>query len=123
MEYGYGLRTYSLASASENKVALLHNVGTTFIFFSYAAGKASVAAFLMRIFPQRRVHWALWFVIVTSVTSLVVVALVNLLHCTPIDKAWNPEIEGTCWSTDTFTDVLTYGGGKLGISTCRSKKP
>lgn len=111
--YGYGQRTDTLLSPSRAKILLLHSIGSAFIFLSYAAGKASVAVLLIRIFPQRRLRYALWFIILTSIISLVFVALVVILHCIPIDKAWDEESEGACWSRDLYANILTFGGGKF----------
>ena len=48
------------------------------------------------------------FIIVTSLSILVLSALA----CRPIQKSWNPALNGTCWSSSGRLGFLVYQGGK-----------
>lgn len=61
------------------------------IFFCAATGfaKGSILLFYLRIFPTRRMQWAVWlsfgFVMTFSLASV----LVNIFSCSPVSGSWN----------------------------------
>jgi hypothetical protein len=42
-------------------------------------------------------RWFVWFCIVTLFLVMIPSATLSWLQCTPVEKAWNPIIEGKCW--------------------------
>ena len=80
------------------------------IIIAFAPGKASVAVFLMRVFPQRSFKIVLWTIIVSSVVVFVTVGILNIVHCSPAKKLWVPETPGTCWQPKTFAATIYFAG-------------
>jgi hypothetical protein len=81
------------------------NVGSMIAIFAFLWSKTSFALTLLR-FTEGWMKAFLWFVIVILNICAVLGALILWVRCTPIDKAWNPIIEGTCWNPNVY---IYYG--------------
>ena len=59
--------------------------------------KLSIGFFLLRFFQQNRNwRWAIWGTMAISTLTCLLAVLVDLFQCNPIEKNWNPFIDGTC---------------------------
>jgi hypothetical protein len=47
-----------------------------------------------------------WFCIVTLFLIMIPSATLNWIQCTPVAKAWDPTVEGTCWPA---SHTINYG--------------
>ena len=65
--------------------------------------KISVCLCLIRVVDKarRKLSRFLWFLIAFIIVTHLGLAMVFFLHCIPLAKLWNPEIEGRCMSTHT----------------------
>ncbi|KAI1743353.1 hypothetical protein F4680DRAFT_409871 [Xylaria scruposa] len=68
------------------------------VLYALAVGlvKVSISVMLMRIFVRRSVRIAGIAILVLSVIWIFLTILVGLLLCRPIEKNWNPAVDGTC---------------------------
>ncbi|KAI9653464.1 MAG: hypothetical protein M1831_006012 [Alyxoria varia] len=108
--FGFGRSPESLTEEQKSKITLWHSIGRSMIIIAFAPGKASVAVFLMRVFPQRSFKIVLWTIIVSSVIVFVTVGILNIVHCHPADKLWLPDKPGSCWRPETFAAVIYFAG-------------
>lgn len=70
----------------------------TQILYALAIGfvKISITVMLMRLFIHRNVQIAGKFVIIISISWMIMTCLVPLLLCKPVQKNWDPATAGTC---------------------------
>ena len=76
-------------------------------FFSILAAmwsKTSFALTLLRI-SQPWMKKAIWVIIITLNAVMGASALIQWIHCMPVKKSWDSQVEGTCWPNRI---VVTY---------------
>lgn len=89
-------------------------IATTFSVLSAAASKTSFALTLLRITREgehRFVYWGIWCVVVTMNVVLVFNVILQFIWCYPAAKAWNPDVQGHCWSRVVvvkYTEFAAY---------------
>jgi hypothetical protein len=85
------------------------------IFYCAATGitKCSVLIFYMRIFPSRNFHIAVWTIVFIAAGYAVSSVLANVFSCTPVEKAWDVELKGSCMNRPVFY----FANAGLGIFT------
>jgi hypothetical protein len=71
---------------------------------SFASAKFSILFLYMRVFGVNR-HFSLGVKIVGVLNLLWMLAsiLSLIFQCTPVRRAWNPMLPGTCFNLSTFT--------------------
>lgn len=113
--YGLGTRDSQLNSAQMS-------LSGEFVFlFQLAEGtftplvKASIAVFLMRLAPQRRYQYPLWFVIIATTVGCVVPGVTVVLLCRPVTAMWD-STTGTCGDYSIITK-LSYTVSVLTVIT------
>ena len=106
----------------DSKVEAMQEVITALKWSSIAAPigilaglftRLSICLFLLRIFGTKK-HWR-WglYSIMVFVTIIVIPTLVSLIgQCTPVQKQWNPTLQGHCWPPKTVIDIGYFNGGK-----------
>lgn len=90
---------------------LLVNISATFAILAAAWSKTSFAITLLRI--SQGWVWALvWCIIVSMNVLLGLSALFNWIQCSPVEKSWNPTVQGTCYPMGRIVDYLMVSTGK-----------
>jgi len=108
IKYGYGRHIYDIPFENlTQKLPLLANIGATFSILAAVWSKTSFAITLLRI-TQGWLWVAVWCIIVTMNVAMGLSALFVWIQCTPVEKSWNPLLEGTCFSRDTIIDFLVF---------------
>ncbi|KAK0651150.1 hypothetical protein B0T16DRAFT_489222 [Cercophora newfieldiana] len=79
-----------------NTFATLGMCATTLAITSQSWSKTSFAITLLRI-SDGWLSWFLWFVIVSMNVLFGLAALFLWVGCSPLEKAWHPRVQGTCW--------------------------
>jgi hypothetical protein len=96
LRYGFGRHIYTLQPAE--LIQFFKIVFATFIFYGAAVSfvKFSVLLFYQRIFPQN--NFRKWLIVlgVASAVWWILITLVSVFQCSPVQRAWNPTVEGTC---------------------------
>lgn len=69
------------------------------VYLSYASGKASIGAFILRLIRKRHKwqEWVVWTVIVITAVVNIVACILLFLQCSPVQVCWDPRIPGECW--------------------------
>lgn len=75
---------------------LINNLAGTFSILSALWSKTSFAITILRI-SSGWVKGLVWFIIITVNLSLGIAIAFTWGQCTPIEKIWQPKVEGECW--------------------------
>lgn len=60
-------------------------------------GKLAVGVFLLRIVRNRIQIWFIWGCLITTVIITLFASISVVVQCVPVEKIWNPTVEGNCW--------------------------
>ncbi|KAI1127533.1 hypothetical protein F5Y10DRAFT_265958 [Nemania abortiva] len=98
-----GLGRWTIKVAVEHPENLLPFAKATIsgsVIYSPAllASKLSLLFLFYRLFPSKRYKWILIVVGIFVISYSIVALLVNLLHCMPIERNWDPNIDGYCFN-------------------------
>lgn len=82
--------------------------------------KISVCFFLLRTLGRRR-PWNVCLGILILLLALVnlAFALASNLMCRPLEKLWEPEVEGECFSMEAELGITYFQGGESSCSSSR----
>ena len=89
---------------------LFNLIGITFITCGMAWSKTAFAVTLLRI-SEGKLRSFLWFVIVTINVFMASGVLVRWLQCWPIQKGWEPNVDGGCWDEAISINLSISTGG------------
>jgi hypothetical protein len=81
----------------DSTMLILGLLSVTFGNTGQAWSKTSFAVTMLRISRDRWSKIVIWFAIVSVNLFLGLSALLFWIQCQPVQKSWNPLIEGTCW--------------------------
>ncbi len=54
-----------------------------------------------------------WFLIGSVNVAMAVTALLNWIHCTPVERVWNFQAQGTCWPFEVVQSYDVFSAGSL----------
>lgn len=84
------------------------------LMFGSSLGKISICFYFLRTIGRRR-PWN--FVLATLIVLLACVnlsfALASNLQCRPLQKLWNPSVDGQCFDPSISLNFEYFQGGKL----------
>lgn len=60
-------------------------------------GKLAVGAFLLRIVRNKIQIAVIWVCLVITVLITLFASICVIVQCIPVQKSWNPMVEGYCW--------------------------
>ena len=96
IEMGFGRPLTQFNFKNLNQFLLITNLAGTFSILAACWSKTSFAITILRISSS----WTkcfVWFIIITVNLSLGVAVAITWGQCTPIEKIWQPLLEGECW--------------------------
>ena len=96
VKYGYGKHFWDVPIPILLKLPLLANIAGTFSVLAATWSKTSFAITLLRI-SQGWTKIIVWWGIITMNVAMHLTALLLWIQCTPIEKSWNPLIDGSCF--------------------------
>ena len=71
------------------------------VILSYATGKASVGALILRLIGRQNMwqKWAVWVVIVFTAIVNILNCIFNFIQCNPVNANWDQRVRphATCW--------------------------
>ncbi|KAI1169697.1 hypothetical protein F4777DRAFT_572169 [Nemania sp. FL0916] len=74
--------------------------------------KISIIIFYFQLFPQKSYRRFLWFMAVVIACTALASSLADIFQCTPVARAWDPSIKGTCYNRV----ALFYANGALNVA-------
>jgi hypothetical protein len=91
---------------------LVITVSGTFSLTAVIWSKTSFALTLLRL-TQGWLKVVVWFIIVTMNIAIGLSILFTWVQCSPIQKSWNPFLEGTCWAPTVLVHYNIFSAGML----------
>jgi hypothetical protein len=88
------------------------NVAGTFSVTAAVWSKTSFALTLLRL-TDGWVKKLIWFIIISMNIAMGLSALFIWIQCTPLEKGWNPFLEGTCWPPYVLVNYDIFSAGML----------
>ncbi|KAE8360443.1 hypothetical protein BDV27DRAFT_41114 [Aspergillus caelatus] len=83
---------------------VIYSKATMYEVFSQVAGimvigvgKGAVGTFLLRIVRNKIQIWFIWGCLGITTFITLFASITVVIQCFPVEKTWNPTVEGTCW--------------------------
>jgi hypothetical protein len=102
---GFGKKITDIPVENVSTILLGTSVASSISCFASTLSKISFGITLLRLTTGYLCGFV-WFCIVTLFLIMLPSALGTWIQCTPMEKAWNPSVEGTCRDS---TGVIKYG--------------
>lgn len=102
---GFGKRTVDIDPNNVMTIALYTSIGASISCFASTFSKISFGVTLLRL-TTGPARWFVWFCVITLFLTMLPSAFITWIQCKPTAKAWNPNLEGTCWDS---TITVNYG--------------
>jgi len=93
---GFGLHIWDFNPDNMAALAMPTNIAGTFVVTATVWSKTSFGITLIHI-TDGWIKKAAWFCIITMNIAMFVAALLPWISCTPLRKAWDTSVAGTCW--------------------------
>lgn len=93
-----------------NKLTLVINLSGTFSLTAATWSKTSFALTMLRL-TDGWTKMLIWFIIVSTNIAMGLSALFVWVQCTPVQKAWNPFMDGTCWHPSVIVHYNIFSAG------------
>ena len=90
-------------------LGLIFNFNATFSICSAVWSKTSFAITLLRLTKEKWRQFV-WFTIISMNITMGLSALFVWIHCLPLEKTWNPTVNGTCWSKSGKVNYDIFSG-------------
>ena len=104
-QLGFGKRTMDIPVENLATIAIGTSVAASISCFASTFSKISFGVTLLRL-TTGGLRWFVWFCIITLFLVMIPSALNTWIQCTPLAKAWDDTIEGTCWPASV---TVNYG--------------
>ncbi len=83
-----------------------------FILISIPTSKTSFAVTLLRLVTRTWQRVAIWFFIISMNIVLWLDGIMLFAQCTPVEKNWDSDLPGSCWSHLVQDYYSVFAGGK-----------
>lgn len=91
----------------------LNYIVQPFFIMAFSLPKVALAIILVRTKQARRWQaWVLYSLTSSQMVSAIVVIVLGLVLCLPIQATWNPDLSGRCWPHKLFIVYRIFLGGK-----------
>ena len=113
-----GRHVSCLPSQSVNSVLEFTTIFEAVNVIGIGVVKISVCLTLLRVVERgrRRISQFLWILLVFVAVTHLALAMLFFLHCRPLAALWNPQVHGSCLSTNT-TVLAGYIGFAIDVVT------
>ena len=86
------------------------NVAGTLSLTAAVWSKTSFAITLLRL-TEGWAKTTVWFIIISMNIAMGLSALFIWVQCTPVERSWNPFINGTCWPPYVIVNYDIFSAG------------
>jgi len=108
---GFGKHNADIDEKAFSQLLLTSNAAGFATILAACWSKTSFAMTLLRI-TQGWTKGFVWFVIITVNLTLAMTATIQWAQCSPIEKIWISEMEGTCLPRKLIINLNTFAAGK-----------
>ncbi|KAK3948830.1 hypothetical protein QBC32DRAFT_350586 [Pseudoneurospora amorphoporcata] len=84
--------------------------GGAFVFSGIALAKTSICLTLYKIARKKWQRWTLVFIAASVLVTKLLSGIFIFISCTPVQKRWNPLIEGKCWDINVLCRYWSFSG-------------
>ncbi|GAB1309823.1 Rhodopsin domain-containing protein [Madurella fahalii] len=106
---GYGLHIWDFDLANMQALLVIINVAGTFSVTAAIWSKTSFGITLLHL-SDGWVKKATWFILISMNIAMGLSALFPWVNCTPVQKAWNMSVDGTCWKPEVTVRYNIFSG-------------
>ncbi|CAG8980608.1 hypothetical protein HYALB_00013763 [Hymenoscyphus albidus] len=110
---GLGALRKDLDPAAYSMAMKWELIGQSICIFAIPTSKSSVALFLLRIVVNKWHRYILWFCIVSTVIAGCTSAIGIFFQCVPVQKIWDPTVEGYYKLKFIYMGLFTAGWSSL----------
>ncbi|KAI0139584.1 integral membrane protein [Hypoxylon sp. NC0597] len=96
--HGFGQHIYNITSPEQKLTLKLYYVAQAFYKLTLNLTKASVILLYLRIFLQRWFRRSCYVLLAIILSYMVATTASSIWQCTPISRAWDKSVPGTCIS-------------------------
>ena len=112
VSHGLGKHVETVAPEHVQVVGFTWQWTGTFAILAATLSKTSFAVTLLRVLDGSSLRMLLWFIIVTMNIAMSLNAIFGWVRCTPVERTWNPNTPGTCWTPGIYAQYGMFAGGK-----------
>lgn len=112
LEFKLGRHSWDLGVTPANlaKFIILLSARASLTLTSLGWTKTAFAVTLLRL-TEGLTRRSVWFIIISLNITTILSGLVPWIQCSPLQKTWNPVVEGTCWAPKVGTKIWIGMGG------------
>lgn len=118
--YGLGRHKYYLSDYDYKMLLKWDYLDWPQTFLTLAISKISICLLLLRLSQlsklKKVLHWLVLFIVATHLLLMVLM----IVQCRPVEKAWNTAIDGTCFSKNIIGSILIAQGWRSFASILRT---
>ncbi|KAK3331546.1 hypothetical protein B0H66DRAFT_546762 [Apodospora peruviana] len=106
LEFKLGRHSWDLHVDPTNvsKFIILLSSRASFTLTALGWTKTAFAITLLRL-TEGLTRSFVWFIIISLNVTTIISGLVPWIQCAPLEKTWNPTVDGTCWAAQVGTKV------------------
>ncbi len=109
---GLGKHTWDVDPGSFAPMFKAFTVAATLSIVASIWSKTSFALTILRL-TDGWLKGVVWFLIGSVNVAMGVTALLNWIHCTPVQRVWEFQAEGTCWPFEIVQYYDVFSAGSL----------
>ncbi|KAK3900422.1 hypothetical protein C8A05DRAFT_35945 [Staphylotrichum tortipilum] len=110
---GLGKHSWDISPGNFVPLAKAFNITATMSIVASIWSKTSFALTILRL-TNGWLRRLVWFLIVTTNVAMGVSALINWIHCTPIQRLWDYQVEGSCWPNNIMLHYDVFSSAYSG---------
>ena len=106
VSYGLGQHRVDLSVEQYRNFLKYYYLDTAQFFIALATCKISICLFLLRLSQFNKLKRILYGLIAFLVVTHLTLFFLNVFQCSPVDKVWNLDDQGRCFSEQTVMNIL-----------------
>lgn len=110
VSYGLGQHRIDLSVEQYRNFLKYYYLDTAQFFIALATCKISICLFLLRLSHFNKLKRILYGLILFLILTHLALFFLNVFQCSPVDKVWNLDDPGKCFSEATVMNILVAQG-------------
>lgn len=106
VSYGLGQHRNDLSVENYRNFLKYYYLDTAQFFIALATCKISICLFLLRLSQFNKIKRILYILIIFLIVTHLTLFFLNVFQCSPVDKVWNLDDPGKCFSPEIIMNIL-----------------
>ena len=106
VSYGLGQHRIDLSVEQYRNFLKYYYLDTAQFFIALATCKISICLFLLRLSQFNKIKRILYILIIFLIVTHLALFFLSVFQCSPVDKVWNLDDPGKCFSPETVMNIL-----------------